>query len=126
MTRRWYLWRPQAMEIMRGPDVPAASHDDVFAHGVGAFIPRGNAAFELTGLPVAAVEHLVQLLLLPPTLLARALGLLPWTVVARPEEGPRREWSVRGSAEAKRRLAEVVHTIEQGQPWDDIASAPRG
>lgn len=103
------------METMRGPDIPTGPHDDVFGRGTGAQIPRGNAAFELTGLPVAAVEHLLLLLLLPPTLLARAVGLLPWTVVARPEEGPRREWSVRGNAAAKRRVAEVVEAIQHGR-----------
>lgn len=113
------------MELMRGPAVPDQTDDEferTYAYG-GVLMPRGDAVFSLTGLPLALLERLLLLLLLPPTLLARALNLLPWTVVASQGQSPRWESSVRGTAEARRVMAEVVDTIQQGRWLGDATIA---
>ncbi len=118
VSRRWFLWRPRAMELMRNPKMPDQTGDEsqrsqrTDAYG-------GHADFSPTGLPLAILERLLLLVLLPPTVLARALNLLPWTVVARQGQNPRWESSVRGAAAAARVVAEVVDTIEQGRRLSD-------
>ncbi len=123
VTRRTYPWRPRAMGFMRGPELPERRSEDLdrpYVYG-GVVMPRGNAAFELTGLPLAALERLLLLVLLPPTLLARSLGLVAWTVVARQGRGSPWERSVRGNARAKELMARVVEAIEYGRPFPGAA-----
>lgn len=125
VTRRTFLWRPRAMQLMRGPELPELPGEDLnrpAAYG-GVVVPRGNAIFGLTGLPLAALEHLLLLVLVPPTLLARSVRLLPWTVVARQGTSSPWECSVRGNAEAREMMARVVEAIEHGRPFPE---APDG
>ncbi len=88
--------------------------------GVWRVSRRVMGARRPAGPGLVLARSVVSAVMFPLLLVLNLVGVRPWQVEARTVDGPPVVWYVRGTRRARRVAREVISTLIDGRPFDDV------